>query len=254
MIHEFCKDIARKDYVTIALVGCGGTGSQMVTCLARLNVALEALGKQRIGVVAFDPDRVSEANVGRQLFLRGEIGAHKSVALITRANMQFGTFWQARSTEFEPGNNIFDIVITCVDTVAARVKIASELHFFRNPCYWLDMGKKRRTGQAWLGLVNSQASMPTILEAFPSEYDANEPEDNEPSCSLAAALKTQDLFVNDFAARYGADLLQRLLQDGKTDIQGWFFDLDRGANPVYIQSPVLTKTTKRGSVRNGAAK
>ena len=54
--------------VTVNLIGAGGTGSQVLTNLARLDVTLRALGHPGLFVTLYDPDIVTEANIGRQLF------------------------------------------------------------------------------------------------------------------------------------------------------------------------------------------
>ena len=54
--------------VTVNLIGAGGTGSQVLTCLARLDITLRALGHPGLFVTLYDPDIVTESNIGRQLF------------------------------------------------------------------------------------------------------------------------------------------------------------------------------------------
>lgn len=52
--------------VRVHLVGVGGNGAQMANCLARLDIAMRALGHPYgLHVTAFDGDQVSESNVGR---------------------------------------------------------------------------------------------------------------------------------------------------------------------------------------------
>lgn len=53
--------------LTINLIGAGGTGSQVLTALARMNHALIELGHAGFIVKLWDDDKVSEANLGRQL-------------------------------------------------------------------------------------------------------------------------------------------------------------------------------------------
>lgn len=60
--------------ITINLVGVGGTGSQVLTSLARINHALIALGHPGLHVVAYDSDEVTLANIGRQQFSMVDIG------------------------------------------------------------------------------------------------------------------------------------------------------------------------------------
>jgi PRTRC genetic system ThiF family protein len=73
-----------EDQVTVDLIGCGGNGSQMLTGLARLDRALRALGHPGLVVTAWDPDTVSEANVGRQLFSPSDVGLNKATVLVHR--------------------------------------------------------------------------------------------------------------------------------------------------------------------------
>src|ERR1700753_2921679 len=81
--------------ITVNLIGAGGTGSQMLTALARINHALLNLNHPGLMVTVFDDDKVSEANLGRQLFAETEIGFYKSVVLVNRINVFFGTSWKA---------------------------------------------------------------------------------------------------------------------------------------------------------------
>lgn len=72
--------------VTIHVAGAGGTGSQVIANLARMNVALQALGHPGLHVTVFDPDIITEANIGRQLFSEMELGQGKATAAVTRVN------------------------------------------------------------------------------------------------------------------------------------------------------------------------
>ena len=76
--------------VTVFVIGAGGTGSQVITNLARMSMALQALGHPGLHVTVFDPDTVSQANIGRQLFSETELGLNKAVSLVTRINRFFG--------------------------------------------------------------------------------------------------------------------------------------------------------------------
>ena len=79
--------------VTVFVIGAGGTGSQVVTGLARMGMALQALGHPGLHVTVFDPDTVTEANIGRQLFSEAETGLNKAVALVTRINRLIPICW-----------------------------------------------------------------------------------------------------------------------------------------------------------------
>ncbi|HEU4328844.1 MAG TPA: ThiF family adenylyltransferase [Roseiflexaceae bacterium] len=81
--------IVRPGPVTIALVGCGGTGSRIALDLARLAAHLRA-SRQELRILFIDGDTVEERNVGRQLFTPADIGRNKAQALAARYNHLFG--------------------------------------------------------------------------------------------------------------------------------------------------------------------
>lgn len=64
--------------VTVNIIGAGGTGSQVLTGMARLDVTLRALGHPGLFVTVYDPDIVTDANIGRQLFGPSDLGLNKS--------------------------------------------------------------------------------------------------------------------------------------------------------------------------------
>ena len=63
--------------VKVNLIGAGGTGSQVLTALARMNHALTELGHAGLHITLWDDDIVTEANLGRQLFADCELGLFK---------------------------------------------------------------------------------------------------------------------------------------------------------------------------------
>ena len=79
--------------VTVNLIGAGGTGSQVVGALARMDYALYKLGHPGLSVTIIDDDIVTEANIGRQLFSASDIGLSKANVLATRINSFYGTVW-----------------------------------------------------------------------------------------------------------------------------------------------------------------
>ena len=88
--------------VNIDLIGVGGTGSLVLSGLVRLNHAIRALGHPfGIKVTVYDPDSVSEANIGRQLFTEDEIGRNKAECLIDRYNLGFALNWNAVPQDYQ---------------------------------------------------------------------------------------------------------------------------------------------------------
>ena len=230
--------------IIVCLIGAGGTGSQVLTGLARMSHSLQQLGHAGFQVSLWDDDFITDANRGRQLFAECEVGLSKATALITRTNRFFGTAWKAIEKPFTAdtatGRNA--IYISCVDTAAARFGIAEILndldlstHRTDTPRYWMDFGNSRDTGQVILSTIGnirqpvSEKFLPVgILPQVTSEFSellkAGDTEDL-PSCSLAEALEKQDLFINSVLSQMGCSLLWQLLRQGLTLERGFFLNL-----------------------------
>ena len=243
--------------VDVALVGCGGNGSQMLTGLARLDRALRALGHPGFRVNVFDPDTVTEANVGRQLFYTADIGINKAVALVHRVNVAFGIHWCAMPSKWALSTQLDQLLISCVDTRSARVEIdrdaRRDMHF--RP-YWLDLGNREADGQVVLGqwpdalsgkrprAIEGQVTqrLPTVLELFPEIRTTSDADDAAPSCSLAEALERQELFVNQAVATWALELLWRLFRFGRIEWHGAFVNLQSGrVNPLPVDPDVWAR-------------
>jgi len=241
--------------IRIDLVGIGGTGSQLVGGLARLHVALRSLGHPYgLSLTLWDGDNVSEANIGRQLFSPGDIGRNKAIVLAHRINHYFGLSWQARPEKWRSHGANPDILVTCVDTAAARrevhQKIEDTLHHGVRPVLWLDCGNSQRSGQVMLGCIQGKGrsgDAPLMEQLLPEIFDASIPEDNRPSCSLAEALESQDLFINQAVATWAGQLLWNLLRGGETEVCGYWINLEEGrVSPVPVASVRPMKAGKGG--------
>ncbi|WP_417353190.1 PRTRC system ThiF family protein [Flavobacterium alkalisoli] len=240
--------------INVCLIGAGGTGSQVLTGLARMSHSLQQLGHAGFQVSLWDDDIITDANRGRQLFAECEVGLPKATALITRTNRFFGTSWKAIEKPFNSdtatGRNA--IYISCVDTAAARFGIAEVLddldlsaHRSDTPRYWMDFGNSRDTGQVVLSTIGNikqpasekftpVSSLPFVTEEF-GELLRQSDNDDTPSCSLAEALEKQDLFVNSVLAQMGCSLLWQLFRKGYTGQRGAFVNLrDFRTLPVIL--------------------
>jgi PRTRC genetic system ThiF family protein len=244
--------------ILVNLIGAGGTGSQVLSALARINHSLVALKHPGIFVRVFDDDSVSEANLGRQLFSAAELGVCKGVALINRINRFFGTNWKAVPVKYDKKlypheNSSTTITISCVDTVNARFEIAEMLHnqsrqnkaSHNKPVYWMDFGNGQYTGQVVLSTVqpvkqpvskkfNPNGYLPFITDEFETLLRHTD-ENNIPSCSLAEALTRQDLFINSTLANLGSSLLWSMFREGMIFNRGFFLNLkDFRTQPLKI--------------------
>lgn len=227
--------------LTVTLVGVGGSGSQMLSALARISHALQELGHPGLEVTAWDPDTVEQANIGRQLFSPCDTGLNKAVCLVSRINRFYGTSWKAVPEMFHKNAKVGNLVVSCVDTVAARMQVAEAFRAFtprynlreHRPYYWLDLGNSRQTGQVVLGSrditqptsdkFSTVSRLPDVTEMF--RLDEVDERDSGPSCSLAEALQKQDLFINSTLANLAGSILWSMLRESVIFTQGAFINL-----------------------------
>lgn len=239
--------------VTVNLIGAGGTGSQVLQALSKIDYALFKLGHPGLFVTVYDNDIVTEANIGRQLFCQSDIGLSKANVLVSRANAFMGTDWDC-CTELYPTtgeNTTANITISCVDNIKSRIEIGEELRMWsyinddeRKPMYWLDFGNQSDRGQIVLGTINDVKQPKGIgvetvnsLQCVDQIFDLTQikDEDSGPSCSLAEALQKQDLFINPALCQIGCALLWKMFTDGGINTQGAFVNLNTLAvNPIKL--------------------
>lgn len=246
--------IAQVHPVTITLIGVGGTGSQVLNSLARINEALKAKGHPGLLVKAYDPDTVTEANIGRQMFSPADIGLNKATVLVTRLNRYFGLNWDACPEKYDPKlHGLGNFIISCIDTVADRLTLNKNIHYkgivprgdiMSTPYYWMDFGNSYNTGQVVMGTISpikqpdsemeTIHTLPNVLKLLPKMKTMKD-EDLGPSCSLAQALGRQDLFINSTLAGYGCNLIWKMLSEYRIAYHGVFVNLATiKVNPIKI--------------------
>lgn len=230
--------------VAIHLAGVGGNGAQMAACLARLDIAIRALGHPHgLHVRAFDPDTVSEANVGRQLYSPADIDGNKAAITIPRLNHFYGLDWDASASRIEQywqrsdyhRGHEADILLSCVDSRAARRRTHEYLFSGDRYRYWLDLGNNAHAGQVVLGTPgNANAGrpaihaqrLPCVTELYPELLDTAPAEGELPSCSVRLSLAAQGLFINDLVVRHAAHLLYELFARGQLSHHGVVCNID----------------------------
>ncbi len=253
---------ALTDEFHVTLVGAGGSGSQMLTCLGRLHRAITALGHPGFTVTVYDPDTVSDANVGRQMFAPADVGLHKASVLVHRVDQFFGLAWSAYAYPFPHSGHgsTSDLVISCVDTTKARRQIDAHLRQRWGHSYLLDLGNRAADGQAILGEYQGRKEQtadfrpPAGSTALPSPYAllpellATTTKDEAPSCSLAEALERQELFVNDDVVRAGCQILWNLLRHGQITWHGAFVNCKTGRRtPLPVDPETWQRMTATDS-------
>jgi len=216
--------------INVTLVGAGGNGSNAYDALVQLHHGLLAVGHPKgLSVTLYDMDRVDMPNVGRQRFTYCDIGNNKATTIVNRYNLAYGLDWISKPERFNAESlehRIPEILITCVDTVSTRSEIGNYISQYddnESNDMWLDFGNGRTKAQAILGhLINNKDRLPNVCDLYP-ELGTME-EDNEPSCSLAEAIQSQDLFVNRSIVDAGINILWQLLRNGEIDHHGVFIN------------------------------
>lgn len=230
--------------VRIALIGIGGTGSEMLDQLFRMNVSLLMLGHPGLSITLYDHDAVSEWNLGRQRFWPIDVGSNKAKVLADRYN----THWPNSKIRYVPRSfdidysqckavlNNYDLLVTCVDNGKWRYKLAQQFRDFEKDLtpaskdkmrqvLWLDSGNDRQTGQIILGHLlcpTSSPRLPNIVDLYPML--AHSTDDDSESCSAEEAFRKQDFGINSQMAVSAGGLLWQLLRNGKISHHGCFVD------------------------------
>ncbi|GHG07716.1 PRTRC system ThiF family protein [Thalassotalea marina] len=222
--------------VKVSVVGCGGTGSYVLSMLAQMHYLLNKLSDNQAGlfVTAYDDDTVSEFNCGRQNFYMMDVGLNKAEVLMQRINIGFGSNWRAIAKRFDISDFQDDVLITCVDNIKTRVDIGqSNTNSYRDT-FWIDGGNGESDGQVILGHLNKKAEH-RLANFYDIYADTLQDivEDERDSCSHADSLRRQDWGVNHQSALMICQLLWRMLRHGKLDYHGTMFDLKAGESVPF---------------------
>ena len=250
--------------ISVTLIGCGGTGSLLLSRLARMDFALRSCGKAGISLTVYDDDRVEMHNIGRQMFTTIDVGENKAVCLVSKINRCFGTTFRAIPERFDldmvikriEGNHSGwdNIFITAVDNVDFRIgfdhffkKVIKELQVFANNGnrlhYWMDVGNAKNVGQCVLASIPIEQPnesdfcerLPTVVDRFPNIKEMDVEELQGRGCSYQEKLEEQNLFINDAISAHASHLLWELLANGYLSKAGFFMNLENfNTNAIRI--------------------
>lgn len=222
--------------ITIVLIGCGGTGSLLLSRLARINEVLLSTGHKGFHVTAVDGDEVEEKNIGRQLFTREDIGRDKSECLISKINLAFGTNWDSERRNLTLATKSFlnqNIIISCVDNMKARdlinntfKKVDRNIDYRKN-YYWIDCGNGKDYGQV-LFADKEEKLCPTLFQFDPEVSKKSEDATQGLGCSIWESLQEQDLLVNDDVALMASQMIWDMFKYRYLDYHGVFTNLQTG--------------------------
>jgi PRTRC genetic system ThiF family protein len=241
-LFKFCTpDHWLRKPVEICLIGVGGTGSEVLTSLARIDYAIRELGHPGLHVTAWDGDVVERPNIGRQAFFPADLSHNKAIITIQRINYLYGRDWVAMPSMFDINEDCngmsCDLLITCVDVAQFRADLAKCQNNRYSRCLWLDTGNGESTGQVILGRLGhsneNPIKLPSVFDFYP-ELDGMV-DNNAPSCSMEEALTNQDLPINRAIANVAMQLIWSLLRHGGLNHQGAYVDIRKGTQtPINI--------------------
>lgn len=263
--HAFFADGTERRALRFLVIGSGGNGSAILFGLPYLHQALIAWGMTAgVDVMVMDGDTVSPVNCVRQPFGAADVGHNKATILVNRTNLFHGFHWRSQETYFSRNtenlvshyDTTVDLVISCVDTRAARYEIHEAFQSRSGPwsrvSYWLDLGNSASSGQFVLGQPLNNINRPsrtrlrTVTELFPSIMDVSKGEGTLPSCSAAEALERQEPFINNVLATSALAMLARLLRYGTIDHHGAFYNAEIGRTvPIPIDPDAWEKEVRR---------
>lgn len=277
-LHRIVPSLLQRR-VRVLVVGCGGSGSEIISGLPYLHQAMLAHGHPGgLDVLIMDGDVVSETNTVRQPFALGDVGHPKATLLAGRVNAFWGLTWRALPRHLtaagrDTGDGLAcDLVIGCVDSRAARRLIHARVQADRRVSYWLDLGNDAASGQFVLGQPpriqgkldpedfiqgkgigkmlepRSHHRLPTVAELYPETIDvAGDKRDTRPSCSAVEALTRQEPFVNRALAGQALAMLARLFRYGELAYHGGFVNLATGRT---MSLPVAPESWARITAMN----
>ena len=224
--------------ISVAVIGCGGTGSMVLSRLARLNEALLMSGHLGLHVTAYDGDKVSQSNIGRQGFYPSDIDQYKSTVLIERINRCFGYQWNANVSfisDFPKRNIIF----VCVDSMKERLTLYStntrerySLDYREKRMYVIDCGNTHASGQVIISTPTSK-ELRNPIDIFGADVEIQDAE--QPSCALFMNLREQSLFINDTIATVAVNTLYELFSEMQIDYNGVMIDTK---SMRYVKIPI----------------
>ena len=240
---------------SLAIIGCGGTGSLLAETLCRLLIGTPTT------ITLIDPDIIEPHNLLRQNFLETELGQPKSRALAQRLSQQFSRpigYSQNDCRDLLPPEepSPWDLTICCVDNALARAAVHATTHL---ASWILDTGNGREQGQVLLGnlsltghnawqqgdpgpyfydnrcfaLPAPATQQPELL--VPQQDEAH----NDRDCAQAVLLQDQSPLINQAIALAAAQFVYKLLT-GRCRYMAVYLDLARGSTTTVPATPAHT--------------
>lgn len=241
---------------TFMVVGCGGTGGYVAEGLCQLLIGK----KNRIYLV--DHDRVEEHNLGRQNFVRADLGRFKAQVLAERLSMNYDreVHYAIQPIEDIPSEDRANLTIGCVDNPKARDRLQfagrhmmGGYYSYQNFSGWyIDAGNSEHSGQVLIG----NALLRELNQSFYPNGDGTGgrcnklplPQLQQPAllapqikpvrrdCAEAVRDNEQSPVINKAMAALVLQFVYKLM-NGELDWMGAYLDLDTGTLSTIPADP-----------------
>lgn len=211
MVNEYLK---RYNVYHLVVVGCGGTGSNLVPHLAQLAHSLKK--KAKVIITLADEDIVEPGNIGRQFFIEPDIGENKARVLQKRYHTAWGVdihyyphYIRDKETlielltikdEYPIHQLAIPILLGCVDNNFSR-QIFHRLFEQIDNLIYLDAGNSEFSGQVVMGLkINGETLMKPIAELDPTVLTTKDEISVGGTCGRNVVKEPQNILANMWAA------------------------------------------------------
>jgi len=229
--------LSPRHQLSVSVHGVGGTGSFLLSKLARLNVALQQIhGHPGLHVTAYDYDIIEEHNYVRSTFSPSDAGLPKASTIITRINRYYGLKWEGLDRKMTKDDQNTNIVFLCVDSLKSRkdiIKVITSHGGYHNSAhyYTFDVGNGDNYGQVILTAAKEEIYLKKSFKSLPMlkyawELFSIKEEEDKPSCSMRESLNAQSLFINEFAAIITAEYFKEFILYPKITYNSIFFNLN----------------------------
>lgn len=229
----------------IFLIGCGGTGSQLISSLMQLCNNL----KDRVdSITLIDGDFYENKNLQNQKCTEDEIGINKAEAMTERYSCIFEDLKiyfvdnYIKSTEDLTKitnirgydlDHILNIIIGCVDNNSTRKILNDTFHKWKQAgasCVYIDSGNgdNERCGQIITGYTfKNEVLLNPIGHYFPEILNDNDLKLNANSCQMSLSDNPQNIATNVMASSILLSIMTNLLKFDKIEKGIIYFDADK---------------------------
>lgn len=212
--------------ITIAVIGCGGTGSALMQNL--MPYLAHRHGDPLVRIILCDGDTVEEKNLARQVFFEDQVGLNKAMALAESIEATFDMTVSVCSHYLETVSDVdalfadaytkqFPVLISCVDNLKARS--VYEAWFEKQPqAVYVDCANEEYHGEVvYATRFNEKTISPVRSIVFPSFRQLLEEEietlqfRSEMDCLQRSLSTPQHIFTNKMSGLLAANAISVFL-------------------------------------------